>query len=137
MQVSGRVLVLALALWAALGAPSAWAEYRSKGKRDPLIPLMNSEGQRIYPPGLDEEMATGVSGLILQGIVFDSKADSYAIINGEVVREQDEIEGMKVVSIHPRAVTILADGQNHQLALQQLYDEAAQPEGATEDTKGP
>lgn len=135
--MSGRVWVLALALGVALGAVPAWAEYRSKGKRDPLVPLINSEGQRIHPPGFDEEVATGLSGLVLQGIVFDSKAESYAVINGEIVREQDEIEGMKVVRIDPRAVTILADGQTHQLALQQLFDEAAQPEGATEDTKGP
>lgn len=135
--MGGRVLALAVALGVALGGMPAWAEYRSKGKRDPLIPLLNSEGQRIHPPGLDEETATGLSGLILQGIVFDSKAESYAIINGEIVREEDDIEGMRVVKIAPGAVTILAEGRTHELTLQQISDQASQPEPGTEDTQGP
>lgn len=134
--MSGRLLSFAVALGLALSVLPAWAEYRSKGKRDPMVPLLNSEGQRIHPPGLDEETATGVSGLILQGIVFDSKAESYAIINGEIVREQDEIEGMKVVKINPNAVTILAEGQTHDLAIRQMENPPAAPEDSTEDIRG-
>ena len=103
--------------------PSAWADYQSKGKRDPLVPLLNSEGQRIYPPGFDEEVATGLQGLVLQGIVFDSKADSYAILNGQLVRKNDEIEGIQIVDIGPRAVTIQAGGQKHQLVIQEPSEE--------------
>lgn len=105
---------------AAAAAPAAsWAAYDPKGKRDPLIPLIDSEGHRIYPPGFDEEAPTGVQGLTLQGIVFDPAADSYAILNGQLVRKEDEIEGMQVVEIGPHAVTIRAGGQEHQLMLQE------------------
>lgn len=115
---AGKAL-LALLL-AALSAPApAWAEYRAKGKRDPLIPLLNAEGQRIYPPGYDEEVATGIQGLVLQGIVFDPQSDSYAILNGQLVREKDEIEGMQVLEIGPRAITIQAGGQKHELVIQE------------------
>ena len=99
------------------GAGSAEAAYQSKGKRDPFVPLINAEGQRIYPPGLEEGTATGVSGLALQGIVSDAQGDGYAIINGKIVREGDEINGMTVDRIRPAAVTILAEGQKHVLEL--------------------
>lgn len=96
---------------------SASAVYPSKGKRDPFVPLINAEGQRIYPPGLEEGTATGVSGLVLQGIVSDAQGDGYAIINGKVVREGDKINGMTVGRIRPAAVTLLVEGQEHTLEL--------------------
>ena len=114
-----RIIGLAGLMAAALGLPPARAEYQSKGKRDPLVPLLNSEGQRIYPPGFDEEVATGIQGLVLQGIVFDTQADSYAILNGRLVRKNDKIEGMQVVEIGPRAVTIQAGSQRQQLTIQE------------------
>lgn len=107
----------AIALIAALGAP-AQADYQPKGKRDPFVPLLTAEGQRIRPPGSDEELVSGISGLSLQGIVFDPQTESYAIINGKVVRRGDEIEGMTITDIAPLTVTIAAHGQTHQLSVQ-------------------
>lgn len=98
-------------------APAAWAAYNAKGRRDPFVPLLTAEGQRIHPPGLDEGTATGISGLVLQGIVFDPRGDNYAVINGKIVLEQGEINGMRIVRIQSNAVTILADGQEHRLEL--------------------
>lgn len=119
MRFFGVRAMAACLLTVGLLLPRAQAEYQPKGKRDPLIPLLNSEGQRVYPPGFDEEVSTGIQGLVLQGIVFDRKADSYAILNGQLVREQGEIDGMKVLEIGPRSVTILAGGQKHQLVIQE------------------
>lgn len=103
-----------------LVVPSLWAAYQPKGKRDPMIPLLTAEGQRIHPPGYDEEVPTGITGLALQGIVYDPRAESYAIINGEIVREKEEVQGMKVLKIRPAEVTILAEGQEHLLRLPQV-----------------
>ncbi len=116
-------------LIAAAMAPAAWAAYDPKGKRDPLIPLIDSEGHRIYPPGFDEEAPTGVQGLTLQGIVFDAAedSDSYAILNGQLVRKNDEMEGMQVLEIGPHTVTIQAGGQKHQLTLQEPSEEGGRP----------
>ena len=131
-----RGKVLWVALWLAVSAPvPVRAEYQAKGKRDPLVPLLNAEGQRIYPPGYDEEVATGIQGLALQGIVFDSKSDSYAIVNGQLVRKGDEIEGMRVVEIGPRAVTIQAGGQEHQLLIQEPSAEDGR--STQEETRAP
>ncbi len=100
-----------------------WGEYQSKGKRDPFVPLMTADGKRIHPPGSDEEATTGTSLLSLQGIVFDPHAESYAIINNRLVREQDDVDGVKILKIEPTTVTILADGQPQQLSIHQPTEE--------------
>ena len=79
-------------LVAGLGAPPVWAEYRSTGKRDPFVALLTAEGQRMHPPGFDEEVAGGIEGLSLQGIVYDAHAESYAVLNGKIIREKEEID---------------------------------------------
>lgn len=122
-----RVLLITGVGLLALAAPGpARAEYQSKGKRDPLVRLLTAEGQRIYPPGFDEGSVTGVSGLILQGIMFDPAGESYAVINGKIVRIDEEIQGMKVLKIRPSAVTILSEGEEHLLTLQKSAGKPAE-----------
>ncbi len=106
-----------------MGYSVAWAEYQPKGKRDPFIPLLTKEGQRIHPPGLDEETAGGLASVVLQGVVFDPKAESYAIINGRIVRQHEEIDGMKVLKIEPTSVTLLVEGKPYQLTLRKSEEE--------------
>lgn len=125
--MNSRFLSVVCVLAVALGASLAEAKYQAKGKRDPFVPLLTPEGQRIHPPGLDEEVAAGISGLVLQGIVFDEKAECYAIINGQVLRPHDRIEGMEILKIEPTVVTILAQGQHHRLTLRQQKEEKETP----------
>ena len=106
--------VFTLILGLAGGGGEAGAEYRHKGKRDPMVPLVLPDGRRINPPGL-EEPATGgeqprraVSAL--QGIVYDPAGDSYAILDGQVVRKGEEYNGMRVLKIEPTTVTVWEDG---------------------------
>lgn len=114
------VLAGVSALTILLTAPPVRAEYHPKGKRDPFVPLLTSDGQLIHPPGLDEGEATGgLAALALQGVLFDPGAESFAVINGRLVREQEEVEGVKVLKIAPNMVTVLADGQSHELVFRQ------------------
>lgn len=110
-----------------LAASTAWSEYQSKGKRDPFVPLLTSEGQRIRPPGFDEEVAGGIEGVSLQGIVFDPKAESYAVLNGKVVREKEEIDGMRVIRIESDAVTLQVEDDIHRIALSHPMEETKNP----------
>ncbi len=105
------------------GFATARAEYQSKGKRDPFIPLLNTDGQRIKPPGLDEEVGAGVGGVTLQGIVFDPRAESFAVLNGQVIREYEDVNGIKVLKIESDMVTILVDGQTHELRVSKPKEE--------------
>lgn len=126
--------LLAVALLAAAGLPAVWAEYQPKGRRDPFIPLVNSEGQRIHPPGSEDGESLGLENLVLEGIMFDPKAESYAVISGQVVREQDELEGIRVVKIEPDGVTVLVEGQPHRLTVQEPQSNS---QASTEEKKTP
>ncbi len=122
-------------LAAGWGLTPVGAEYQAKGRRDPFIPLLDSEGRRIHPPGVeDEEGSPGLGNLLLQGILFDPKAESYAVINGQVVREQEELEGVRVVRIEPDSVTVSVEGQSHRLTVQEPQPD---PEASTEETTTP
>lgn len=119
---------LAIGYTVAIGwTPTAGAAYDPKGKRDPFVPLITEHGQRFYPPGTDEEEASGVLKLILQGIVFEPNGESYAVINGKILREREEIEGMKVLKIKSDSVTLLVEGQPHRLTLTQATEENSSP----------
>lgn len=124
----GMILLVLWAFWVLESGSPAWGEYQAKGRRDPFVPLITADGQRIQPPGIDEETPSGVEGLVLQGVVFDPRAESYAVINGQVVRVQDLVNGMQVVKIDPTAVTLLVEGQPRELILQEAAAEE-QPTG--------
>ncbi len=106
-----------------LSVQPAFAEYLPKGKRDPFVPLITPDGQKVYPPGLDEEITAGMDSFALQGIVFDPNGDSFAVINGEVVHEDDELDGIIILKIDPNMVTVLVDGKEDQLTLSQPIKE--------------
>lgn len=108
-------------------AHGARAEYQSKGKRDPFVPLLTHDGRRIQPPGLDEEIGLAAAKLNLQGIVLGKGKDSFAIINDRILKEQEEIEGIKVLKIEANRVSILVDGQEHNLTVHQPTEETSTP----------
>ncbi len=99
------------------------AAYESRGKRDPFVPLLTEDGQRIVPPGLDEGETTDLTLVELQGVVFDPSADSYAVINGQVIRERETVGHVQILKITPTAVTIRVDGKEKQLPVPQTSEE--------------
>lgn len=109
---------VAVLLVLAVGASVVEAAYQAHGKRDPFVPLLTASGQRIHPPGGDEETATGAARVALQGIVYDPKTESYAILNGRVMRLGETIDGITVTAITPTTVTVMMNGQAHQLTVQ-------------------
>jgi len=120
------VKAVALALifaWAA-GCPAAWAAYESKGKRNPFVPLLLPDGQRVTPPP-DEEGAgpTGLNSVELQGVVYDPSGDSTVILSGRLLRENEEWEGIRILKIEKNAVTIWKDGETHQLTVREPEEE--------------
>ena len=118
----GMLFFFVLALCA--GSPAAWAGYESKGKRNPFVPLLLPDGQRITPPP-DEEGAgpPGLSSMVLQGVVYDPSGESTAIISGQLLRENEEWEGIRILKIEPNTVTIWKDGETHQLNVRESEEE--------------
>lgn len=103
----------------------AWAEYRHRGKRDPLVPLILPDGRRITPPSTEDPalQGKGPAVSVLQGIVYDAGGDSYAILEGHVVRRGEEYGGMKILKIEPTTVTVWEDGGTRVLTVRPEAEE--------------
>jgi len=70
----------------------------------------------FYPESSSTSSGTGISGVILNGIVWDTK-NSYAIINNEIVKLGDKVNEMTVVEINEKNVVLDENGQKHTLEL--------------------
>lgn len=114
---------LCVCIGVALPIAPTYGAYESRGKRDPFVPLLTEDGQKVVPPGLDEGEATDLTLLDLQGIMFDPNAESYAVINGQVVREREAIGNVQILKIEPTEVTIRVDGQEKRLTVPQTSEE--------------
>jgi hypothetical protein len=85
--------------------------YNGQGKRDPFIPLITPSG---YLVNLETDKN---ASLHLEGIMFDPKGDSIAIINGELVRAGESIGDAVCVSIEPTKITVLQNNQKIDIEL--------------------
>ncbi len=79
--------------------------YDSKGKRDPLMPLVSAEGYIISTISTE-----GVKDFRLEGIVCTEGQDNYAVINSSVFRKGDSVGEYKVITIEKEKV-VLSDGK--------------------------
>lgn len=81
--------------------------YDAKGKRDPFIPLLTSDGRLLKLDIIEE----GTSDLAIEGILFDADGLSYAVVNGATVGVGDEIKGYRVLKIEKDKVVFIKEGQ--------------------------
>ncbi len=88
--------------------------YDAKGKRDPFIPLVTSEGRLL---NLDTQQTKGT--LNLQGIIYDAKGVSYAVVNGAVVKIGDTVDGSQVLRIEDKKVVFIKDGNPFEMGLKE------------------
>jgi len=86
--------------------------YDSKGKRDPFMALVTSQG---YVINVEEELFA--SEMNLEGIIFDAQGQSLAIINGKVVKTGDNIGTYAVIEITASKVTLAKDAEKYILEL--------------------
>lgn len=80
--------------------------YDAKGKRNPFIPLVTSDGRLIK---LDKEEARGE--LWIEGIIYDKNGRSYALINGMVVEVGGAVGDYQVLKIEANKVIFIKEGQ--------------------------
>ncbi|MSR76976.1 MAG: hypothetical protein EXS63_01945 [Candidatus Omnitrophica bacterium] len=85
--------------------PLASAEeikYDSAGQRNPFIPLVTSEGaMAITAVGVKKS-----SGLKVEGIIFDPKGGSFALINGKFYKEGEQVDNAQLISIFKDRVVL-------------------------------
>lgn len=87
--------------------------YDSKAKRNPFIPLITEDGRLVK---LDKVEAPS-GDVTVEGIIFDKKGRSYAIVNGTVVGIGDAIAGYEVLKIQSDKVLFIKDGQIKELEM--------------------
>lgn len=100
----GALLQLLLCL---TGVPTALSEeihYESANRRDPFGPLVGEDG--VLRKGIV------TSGLMVEGIIYDPRQGSMALINGELYKEGDHVGGANVFRIyHDRVILVQKDEQ--------------------------
>ena len=87
--------------------------YDAKGKRNPFIPLITSGGKLLK---LDVDKSE--KNLLLEGIIYDQKGISYAIVNGEVIKTGDSILGYQVLKIENNKVLFIKEGEPLEIELE-------------------
>lgn len=88
--------------------------YNSKGKRDPFIPLVGPGA--VYQVKGGEDIAS-IEDISIEGIVYDEKGGSMAIINGMPLKEGAQIGAFIIDKIEPKKVIFDVEGEKHEVAL--------------------
>ncbi|MBF0385255.1 MAG: hypothetical protein HQL27_05230 [Candidatus Omnitrophica bacterium] len=86
--------------------------YDEQGKRNPFWPLVDAGGSII---NYDNDFM--ITDMHLEGIVQGKSGINIAIINGQIVKENDIVGKYKVFKISPDSVVLTKDGNNFELKL--------------------
>ncbi|MCX7927112.1 MAG: hypothetical protein N2606_03130 [Candidatus Omnitrophica bacterium] len=92
--------------------------YDSQGRPDPFIPWVTDDGRLqilVAQPRQDKSE----NRLKLEGIMYDKRGLSYAIINGEIVKVADVIDGYCVLRIEEKKVVLIKAGQPQEIILEE------------------
>ena len=92
--------------------------YQSHEKRDPFTPLVTSSSRQS--PGLMS--IERIDDLMVEGIVYDPKKGSVVILNGTVLREGEELGGIKIKKIEKNGVRLILNGTE---TFKSLYQDDA------------
>ncbi|MEW6009163.1 MAG: hypothetical protein AB1629_05985 [Candidatus Omnitrophota bacterium] len=79
--------------------------YTIKNNRDPFMPLVSPDGYII-----NLEPQSEISDINLEGIIFDPKGTSFAVINGNVIAENETVGKFKIVGVKKDKI-ILQNGK--------------------------
>ena len=85
---------------------SEQAVYDAYGKRDPFAPIISS-GAHESAGLIGIESADDIQ---VEGIIYDPQSGSMVMVNGTVMKEQEESGGIKVVQIKPDGVMFSVNG---------------------------
>jgi len=79
--------------------------YNDNEKRDPFVPLITDSVR--FGAGL---VGIGsIDDITLEGIVWDPVGESLVILNGMILKEYEQVNNIKIVSIESKKITISID----------------------------
>ncbi len=79
--------------------------------RDPFMPLIDSYGRVLIAREID------VEGMSLEGIIY-SEENPAAVINGEIIRENETIGDYLVLKIEETRVILSKEGKSYTLNME-------------------
>lgn len=94
-------------------------KYDPHSKRDPFFPLVDKEGN-LLP---EIRPVSDIVELNLEGILWDDKGESYAIISGVVLRAGDMFGDYKVIKIERKRVVLNRAGEEVTINLSSEEEE--------------
>lgn len=117
--VTKRMVISRSSLWILIGFLAAMfmscaiegQNYESRGRRDPFVPLIGVNRPAI----IKLEDVTSIDDIKLEGIAFGAMGKRSAMLNGEVLRENDVVGDIKIEAIRANSVGISLDGKAYEL----------------------
>ena len=88
-------------------------KYESRGKRDPFVPLVGAS----KPVVVKLEDITSAEDIKVEGIATGAEGKRVAILNGEVLKENDKVGEVTLVRVEKKFVTISIGGKSYNLYL--------------------
>ncbi len=88
-------------------------KYESRGKRDPFVPLVGAS----RPAVVKLEDITSAEDIKVEGIATGAQGKRVAILNGEVLKENDKVGEVTLVRVEKKFVTISIGGKSYNLYL--------------------
>lgn len=89
-------------------------KYDGKGKRDPFVPIFSGESKAYNTL----ESIEAPEDLMLEGILWDPRGSSAAIINGSILKEGEAANNIRVLKITPKSVYVVINDKTCELKLQ-------------------
>jgi len=90
-------------------------KYESKGKRDPFVPLVGVDKDKVS--GLEDVLS--VEDIQLEGIAIGPGGKNVAMLNGRMVKENDKIGILTIRKITNKKVVLLVGDKEYILNLQE------------------
>jgi len=92
-------------------------------RRDPFLPLIGPEGF-LPSANLSKE------SFPIEGIVYDPKKGSYAVVGGEIFKEGESVGAAKLIKILPDRVILLQDSEEAVIWLREEVVESGKKQAA-------
>lgn len=84
-------------------------QYESGNRRDPFFPLISADGVIVK--------TTDFSGYHVEGIIYDQREGSMALVNGEYYREGENVRGAILKKVHKDRVILVEEDEEVTLWL--------------------
>ncbi|MFH1868544.1 MAG: hypothetical protein ABH843_06190 [Candidatus Omnitrophota bacterium] len=89
--------------------------YEDMDIRDPFVPLVDKDGKLMVTHGSIDS----IRDIVVEGILYDNDGESVVILNGLVLKENDQVGDIKVERIQKHQVVLSSKSKKYTLKLKE------------------